>query len=156
MCFIEHRPQRRSSVSASLPSSESLVLPAVGLHPTQRHHPACLHSALRNGGVSPCTPLILLGFCPKLKHLPTAGDSVSSWVKRGCGRCQHLSPLLHNANERWGGRVLGKMWRWPSTDHHDYLHPARLCSSWLFLLPQQVAFFGPKQGQWTTYTWALN
>ena len=43
MCFIKGQPQGRSSVSASQPPSEILVLPALGLtlqvHPTQHHHP---------------------------------------------------------------------------------------------------------------------
>lgn len=118
MSFIEGQPHSRSSVSADPPPSKTLVLPALQLtlevHRTQHHHPpwpflcstrmeAWVHVHLWHSW----------GFTPNWNTLPTARNSVSSFVKRGRGRYQHRSPPLQNANKRWGGRAPGKTWRWP-------------------------------------------
>ena len=117
MSFIEAQPHSRSSVSAGLPPSR-LVPPALWLtlqvHPTWHHHPPwpSLCSTRMEGWVH-----VHLwhswDFTPNWNTLPTDRDSVSSCVKSGRERYQYHSPLLQNANKKWGGRAPGKTWRWP-------------------------------------------
>lgn len=143
----------RSSVRASWSPSKRLALLALlaipcKSTPGQPRHPARPAPRPPNGGVIPRTPLTLLVFASTWSILPTAGDSVSSCVKRGQGSCRHLSPLLQSPKERGSGRALGKMRNGPGIKRHDYLQPTGPYSStkpsWLVLLPWRVASSGPK------------